>query len=81
VVPLAGEALYAANCAACHGADLEGVIGPALAGNESHIDHHDGAELVLVIAAGQNEMPAFAETLTAEEIQAVVEYIQAADAD
>jgi mono/diheme cytochrome c family protein len=29
-----GKALFAANCAMCHGANLEGISGPALAGSD-----------------------------------------------
>ena len=77
---LSAEALYVANCAACHGADLEGVIGPALAGEGAHLGDHDADELAQVVANGEGGMPAFAGTLTPEEIEAIVEFILAANA-
>lgn len=30
--PISGDALYAANCAGCHGTDAQGGLGPKLAG-------------------------------------------------
>ena len=32
-----GEAAYYANCAMCHGAKLEGISGPALAGRDANL--------------------------------------------
>ncbi len=47
--PVVGEALYAANCAGCHG---------ALGGDLSH-DDTSVREIAEVLAGGEDEMPAF----------------------
>jgi aldose sugar dehydrogenase len=71
-------ATYENNCTNCHGRDLEGVptLGPALLG--INLQHGDSvAELSKNIAHGfpESGMPAFAETLSAEEIRSLGIYI------
>jgi cytochrome c553 len=70
--PADGAAIYAANCAACHGADGSGGAGPSLQGiGEAHtID-----ELIAVITDGRGAMPAWREELSAAEIRAVATYV------
>jgi cytochrome c oxidase cbb3-type subunit III len=69
-----GKEVYAAECAVCHGANLEGGIGPALKGPKFKY----GATLkdhARVIAKGTQEgMPGF-EQLGAGKIQSVAAYI------
>jgi len=68
------EAVYKANCASCHGADLGGGFGPEL----KNVDQRLSAdELFTVIKEGRGQMPAFGGTLSDEEIQALVEWISA----
>ena len=81
-----GREVYLANCSACHQGTGLGVSGsfPPLAGND-HVE--DTAYLEDVITEGKSgaldvlgvtyngEMPAFPD-LTAEEVDAVIEYIQ-----
>lgn len=50
----AGETVYTTNCAGCHGADGEGVSGPALAG---HL--HGDEEILETVFNGLGSMPAF----------------------
>ncbi len=70
-----GAGIYAQQCAACHGADLAGGIGPALgAGSEATTSSDE--ELTAVIAAGQGAMPGFQDSLTTEEIAALVGYLR-----
>jgi len=68
----AGKALYAGNCAACHGSNLEGGIGPELAP-----DNYDAAGLFELIYSGipDNGMPAFA-ALGSEKVWQIVNFIR-----
>ncbi|HKL24864.1 MAG TPA: cytochrome-c oxidase, cbb3-type subunit II [Desulfuromonadales bacterium] len=68
----AGKALYAGNCAACHGSNLEGGIGPELAP-----DNYDDAGLFELIYSGipDNGMPAFA-ALGSEKVWQIVNFIR-----
>ncbi|OIR02048.1 nitrite reductase precursor [mine drainage metagenome] len=67
--------LYAGHCAACHGPDRLGGIGPALI--PETVGHLKPAQLAATIAHGrmQTEMPAFAGRLTAGEITALAAYV------
>ncbi|MET0884258.1 MAG: cytochrome c [Acidimicrobiales bacterium] len=71
---VAGDAVFASNCAGCHGADGRGGVGPALADGAVVEAFPDAADQVVVITEGRNGMPAFGERLTAAEIQAVTDY-------
>jgi cytochrome c551 len=70
--------LYAANCAACHGAELEGGVGPKL-GPGGHARGHTDTELIAIITNGKNEMPAFIEKLTEQQITDLVAFIREAE--
>ncbi|MBA4304675.1 MAG: hypothetical protein C0424_10660 [Sphingobacteriaceae bacterium] len=73
--PLAhGAALYANNCAVCHGAD--GALGAAGAKNlqGSMLDKNEMAAMIL---KGKNGMPGFKGALNDEEVFAVVAYVKA----
>lgn len=72
--PADGAALYASNCASCHGSDGGGGAGPALGGGAVVEAYPDAADQVVVITDGRGGMPAFGDRLTAEEIQAVTDY-------
>ncbi|MBT8192525.1 MAG: c-type cytochrome [Acidimicrobiia bacterium] len=68
---------FITQCARCHGIDLGGTnngpgIGPA-AHSLSEPDEH----LVEVISLGRNDMPAWAEVFSEQEIAALVAYIRA----
>jgi polyvinyl alcohol dehydrogenase (cytochrome) len=67
-----GAAIYAANCAACHGADGSGGAGPDLRGIG---EMHTLDELIQVITNGRGDMPAWNDELSAEEIRAVAQYV------
>jgi mono/diheme cytochrome c family protein len=70
-----GAAIYARFCAGCHGAVLEGRIGPPL-GATGHAWRHADAVLVRRIARGGAGMPGFAEQLDAAEIAAVLAHVK-----
>ena len=66
---------FAAKCAECHGEDLSGLDGPAL-GPTSHSLTEPEEHLIEAIIFGRDEMPAFIEELTEEQILALVAYIR-----
>ncbi|HEX6141691.1 MAG TPA: cytochrome D1 domain-containing protein [Geminicoccaceae bacterium] len=70
-----GAAVFREHCASCHGADRLGGTGPALL--PSNLGRLKPEEAHEVIAAGrmQTQMPAFGETLSAEEVEALVALI------
>ena len=69
----AGEAIYEQNCASCHGPQGRGVVGPALAGNQTLAD---AAATARQIIHGRDEMPPFGGFLDNEQIAAVGTYIR-----
>lgn len=69
-----GEQVYAANCATCHGAAGEGGFGPELADGAIIARYPDVDDHRAVVVNGRNAMPAWGDTLTDDEIDAVVHY-------
>ena len=67
--------LYADNCAACHGAGRLGGAGPALI--PETLGRMRGPDVAAVIAEGRQatQMPAFADTLSPAEIDALAAYV------
>lgn len=71
----AGAALFDANCAACHGRDGRGGVGPSLADERALGD----ADFVIDrILNGEGIMPAWRSSLTDEQIAQVASYIRGA---
>lgn len=70
-----GASIFAHNCAACHGANGTGGIGPALAGNP-HVNIADPTRMLTTIMQGQNVMPSWRGQLSASDIAAVATYIR-----
>lgn len=72
-----GAALYATNCASCHGASGEGMgsVFPALAGNDKLADAGYVIDVVLSGKPG-TAMPAFGGRFSDEEIAALVSYVR-----
>jgi mono/diheme cytochrome c family protein len=69
-----GERIYNTTCAACHGPTGAGNVGPAL-GNGVVVEKYPVlSRQIAVITDGRGAMPSFANTLTAEEIEAVAIY-------
>lgn len=61
-----------AQCISCHGTELEGGVGPALRGIGDRMGKEEIAE---IITNGRGGMPAYANILTAEEIDQVAEWL------
>jgi mono/diheme cytochrome c family protein len=62
-------AIFAANCATCHGAGGEGGVGPDLRG-EDNTDR-----IVTQVTNGGGAMPAFGDKLSGDEISALADYV------
>gem|GEM_PF-1235035 len=72
----AGGAIFAANCARCHGDDGGGTDrGKSLAGIAT--SNPDAEHQIGIITNGKGRMPPFMDDLTPEDIDAVVNYIRA----
>lgn len=73
---LVGRDLFEESCASCHGTDLEGVGDfPGLGLGSDAVEEPD-SRLTSRIVEGRNEMPAFGDDLTDEQIDSLVEYIR-----
>jgi menaquinol-cytochrome c reductase cytochrome b/c subunit len=68
--PAAGETLFAANCASCHGADATGGSGPDLTGED------EDEEFVEYVLNGDGDMPAFEGDLTDQEIADILAWVK-----
>ena len=72
-----GRAVFADNCATCHGKRGEGLFGPQLAGVVT-TKYPNPQDQIAVVTNGRSGMPAFGSQLSAEEIRAVVEFTRTA---
>lgn len=70
-----GASIFAQNCAACHGANGTGGVGPALAGNP-HVNVADPTKMLTTILQGRNVMPSWRGQLSASDIAAVATYVR-----
>ena len=70
-----GASVYAKNCAACHGANGAGGIGPALAGNP-HVNIDNPAPMLMTIVQGRDVMPSWRGQLAASDIAAVATFVR-----
>ena len=68
-----GAEVYQNECATCHGAQGQGGLGPAQAGNP---DLQNVAHVISQILHGQGEMPAFGDELSDEQVAAVSSYVR-----
>ncbi len=65
-------AIYSARCSSCHGADRQGVNGPPLL--PANLTK-DASSYVNTITNGSGPMPSWGSRLSADEINALVEFI------
>jgi cytochrome c oxidase cbb3-type subunit 3 len=72
---LTGPQLYSMACSYCHGADLEGNIGPAL-GADSDVAQESDEFIEEQIRTGPGEMPAFGTVFTDDQIQSIIDYLR-----
>ena len=66
---------YQQNCAACHGADRFGGMGPALLPENLERLKRSAAEEVIAQGRHATQMPAFNDKLSTEQIKQLVDYI------
>ncbi|MFC4426225.1 c-type cytochrome [Deinococcus navajonensis] len=71
--PTVGKAVFAANCAGCHGLQGQGGAGPKLAANEDIT--RDPVYVHSTVVKGKGAMPAFGDKLKENEIYAVANYV------
>jgi mono/diheme cytochrome c family protein len=69
-----GAALFAANCARCHGSNGGGGIGPQLSDGKVVTAFPNIADQVTFVTQGKDGMPGFGGQLTAAQINQVVDY-------
>lgn len=87
-----GATLYALNCAACHGANLEGApdwkrslpdgsFPPPPHDSAGHTWHHPDTLLLQIMAEGgdpayNSKMPGFGDTLSPDDLATILEFIK-----
>src|SRR5436305_14237922 len=59
-----GAALFAANCARCHGSDGGGAIGPQLSDGKVKQAFPDAADEVQFVTKGRDGMPSFGQSVS-----------------
>ncbi len=77
----AGEKVYKAKCASCHGADGKGATPAGKATKARDFSSDDvkketDAEWTEIIVKGKNKMPSYDKKLTESEVKDVVAYIR-----
>jgi len=74
-------ATYKAKCAGCHGADGKGNTAPAkkLGAHDfasDEVTKMSDADLITIVTAGKNKMPAYGKSLKDTEIKDLVAYVR-----
>lgn len=70
-----GEQVFSQICATCHAADMTGGVGPPL-GPDSHAASQTDEYLRVTITNGRGRMPSFSNTLTSDQVEAVIRYMR-----
>jgi mono/diheme cytochrome c family protein len=70
-----GAEIYSMLCANCHGADLEGRVGPALGAGSNSADLPDSF-LEITIEHGRGRMPSFSTVLSDDQMEKLIDYIR-----
>jgi len=70
-----GEDLYRLECAGCHGADLQGRIGPAIGPGSNAARNLSDEQLRGVIVVGPGSMPGYSR-LSDEQVDSLVAYLR-----
>ena len=67
-----GQEIFSKNCMSCHGDEGEGASGPPLQGDDFAADLDN---VINQVKEGASGMPAFEDTLSEDEIEAVAKYV------
>ena len=70
-----GEQMYLQLCSNCHGAELQGGLGPAL-GPGSNAAVQPDEFLRVSITEGRGRMPSFSSTLSDPQIERLIAYLR-----
>lgn len=70
-----GEEMYLSLCSNCHGAELEGGLGPGL-GQGSNAARQPDDFLRMTITDGRGSMPSFSSTLTDSQVERLIAYLR-----
>jgi mono/diheme cytochrome c family protein len=70
-----GQSIFATNCSPCHGANGQGLVGPAFAGNKD-ITAADPSAIITTVKHGKDGMPEWGDKLSSTEIASVLTYIR-----
>jgi mono/diheme cytochrome c family protein len=72
---LLGKDLYERSCAACHGVDGAGTIGPEIDGGSNTDLNLSDEQIYGVITVGPGNMPGFSR-LTPEQVTSLITYVR-----
>jgi glucose/arabinose dehydrogenase/mono/diheme cytochrome c family protein len=70
-----GQTVFSNQCTACHGAQGQAGIGPGMADNQ-FVTQADPEPVIDIVVHGRGQMPGFGDSLSNEQIAAVVSYIR-----
>jgi len=75
-----GRAAFKANCVSCHGADGAGTpLGKSMQAPDlrsPEVQKKPDGDLAQTITEGRGDMPSFKRILSAEQVQAVIDYVR-----
>lgn len=72
-----GEEIYLQLCSNCHGAQLQGGVGPALGVGSDVVERPDEF-LRMTIVSGRGAMPSFDSSLSDDQVERLIGYIREA---
>jgi len=70
-----GEDIYLQLCANCHGATMEGAVGPALGSGSASAEQPDEF-LRMTISQGRGRMPSFQSSLSDDQVGRLIRFIR-----
>ncbi len=72
-----GAAIFSQRCAECHGDRGQGIAAAVTIAGPSLQAEHNLGNVMVAVESGPSHMPAFSRVLTAQQIQAVSQYVTA----
>lgn len=80
-VLIEGREIYTRNCASCHGASGDGGRGPRFNNGQVLSRYPAIADQITVVSDGRNNMPAFGDKFSDDQLVAVVRFTREVLAD